>query len=242
MKKNLLLTALFALITGLVFAQTLKIETLEHQDVTNSSLNLVSSDPSIIIDQEFLVTNTGAQSVDLFVKKRHVAIPEGSDTYFCMGLCYPATVFQSTNAVNLCAGCVLEGLTGFSAHLRPKGFEGVSQIVYTMWATGYEADSVTVTMNYTIGEIGAPEFKPLQSVLYPNPASSMVSIEYPFKSASKNFILISNVLGSEVKRLQVTNPSGVNSFSVNELVPGVYFYTIYDAGVAVKTNRLIIKR
>jgi len=242
MKKILLLTSIFALISGIIFAQSLKIETLEHQDVTNTSINLNSQDPDMILDQEFLVTNMGTSSVDLLVKKRHVSITEGSDTYFCMGLCYPATVFQSTNTVNLCAGCILEGLSGFSVHFRPKGFYGESQIIYTVWAVGNEADSVTITMNYKVETIGAPEYRASGSSLYPNPASSTIQFEYPFTGTRNNYLVITNLLGSKVKQLNVNDPSGRNTFNVADLTPGVYFYTIFDNGAAVKTSRLVIKR
>lgn len=241
MKKILLLTTFIALMTGLVFAQTFKIETLENLDVTNSSVNMQSNDLDLVLDKVFQVTNISNQTVELYVKKREAILTAGSSSYFCLGLCYAPTA-NFSDTIQLCSGCVLEGLTEFSVHFRPRGYAGESQVVYTIIPVSNEADSVTVTMNYSIGEIGAPEFKPLQSVLYPNPASSVVSIEYPFKATTKNFIKISNVLGSEVKRLPISNPSGVNSFTVADLMPGVYFYTIYDGGNVVKTNRLVIKR
>lgn len=243
MKKLILLSAAFALLGSIVLAQsTLRIETLDQVDVSNATLNLSGEDPQLIIDTELHLINTSNHAVDILMKKRYNYIVEGSDTYFCLSLCYPATVFQSTQAVNLCGGCTLEGGDGLSVHFRPRGFYGQSQVVYTLWPVGSEADSVTLTLNYTIGQINAPEYSAMQTSVYPNPASTSVSFEHPFKSSRNNFVVISNMLGSEVKRLPISNPQTKNTLSVADLMPGVYFYTIYDGGVAVRTNRLIIKR
>jgi hypothetical protein len=243
MKKLILLSAVFALLGSLVLAQsTLRIETLDQVDVSNATLNLSGEDPQLIIDTELHLINTSNHAVDILMKKRYNYIVEGSDTYFCISLCYPATVFQSTQAVNLCGGCTLEGGDGLSVHFRPRGFTGQSQVVYTLWPVGSEADSVNLTLNYSIGQISTPEYAINQAAVYPNPASTSISFEYSFKNAKNNYLAISNILGSEVKRYPVSNTQGKNTLSVAELIPGVYFYTIYDGGVAVRTNRLIIKR
>lgn len=243
MKKLILLSAIFALLGSLVIAQsTLKLETIEQTDVTNGIINLSGTDPQLIIDTELHLINNSNHSVNILMKKRYNTIVEGSDAYFCIGLCYPSSVFQSTQEVAICGGCTLEGGDGLSVHFRPRGFTGQSQIVYTFWPVGVESDSVTLTVNYSIGEVSAPEYSAQQVSVYPNPASTNVTFEYPFKSARNNFVAISNMLGSEVKRVSISNPQSKNNLSVADLMPGVYFYTIYDGGVAVRTNRLIIKR
>lgn len=243
MKKIILLSAIFAFLGSLVLAQSsLRLETTDHTDVSNATISLSGEDPNLIIDTELLLINTSNHSVDILMKKRYNYIVEGSDTYFCISLCYPATIFQSTNPVALCGGCTLEGGDGLSVHFRPRGFLGQSQVVYTLWPVGSEADSVNLTINYTIGQINAPEYSANQTSVYPNPASTSVSFEHPFKSAKNNFVSISNMLGSEVKRFPIANSQAKNTLSVADLMPGVYFYTIYDGGVAVRTNRLIIKR
>lgn len=79
--------------------------------------------------------------------------------------------------------------------------------------------------------------------LYPNPVSSMAFMDYELaREEIKAKLVIHNILGSPVGELELPHAESRAKISVEELPPGVYFYTVYLDNEGVITKKLIVRR
>jgi hypothetical protein len=83
------------------------------------------------------------------------------------------------------------------------------------------------------------------SNLYPNPADEFIQIDYSIPAHITNLkIEIRNILGNSVTtKPYVLNPENKGiKISTSNLIPGIYFHTLYLDNNALVTRKLIIKR
>ena len=151
MKKIILFT--FALLVSLsvIFAQTnLSMSTVGGDDVpANSIINIVGSPIDFETIAYIKVTNNSSSDIDLMVKKVPNYLPDGSDCLFCLGLCYPPSVYVSTTPVPLAPG-QSTGDEEFSGHYTPNGIAGTAAVSYVFFDNNDVNDSIMVTFNYII--------------------------------------------------------------------------------------------
>jgi hypothetical protein len=151
MKKTILFTLAILVSVSVIFAQSnLSMSTIGGDNVpANSVVNIMGSPADFETIAYMVVTNNGTADVDLMVKKVPNYLPEGSDCLFCLGLCYPPTVFVSTIPVTLAPG-QSTGDEEFSGHYSPNGFAGTSSVSYVFFDNNNVNDSIMVTFNYII--------------------------------------------------------------------------------------------
>lgn len=151
MKKLILVTLSLLISFSIIFAQSnLSLSTLEGDDVPANSIINVSGSPLDFETVAYVkVTNNGSTDVDLMVRKVHNYLPEGSDCSFCLGLCYPPTVFESTTPVPLAPGQTT-GDEEFSGHYTPNGIAGTAAISFVFFDNNNVNDSIMVTFNYIV--------------------------------------------------------------------------------------------
>lgn len=78
---------------------------------------------------------------------------------------------------------------------------------------------------------------------YPNPASSTVTIQYSIETHVKTAeIIVHNVLGATVLKKELASGNQIVELSVEDLKPGIYFYSLELDGLSQFTKRLVIKR
>lgn len=99
---------------------------------------------------------------------------------------------------------------------------------------GYGIPDFNIAMT---NALDAPAFSSNAFLIYPNPANSIVNLTFPDKYENVQFFIY-NHLGQEVlyKEIQNSNPS----FSVENLISGIYFYKI-KANNNYQTGKLAIK-
>jgi hypothetical protein len=79
--------------------------------------------------------------------------------------------------------------------------------------------------------------------LYPNPVSTMAFLDYElFSEQKKAKIVIHNILGSDVGEQELPFFETRAKISVEDLSPGVYFYTVYLENEGVTTRKPIVRR
>jgi len=72
--------------------------------------------------------------------------------------------------------------------------------------------------------------------VYPNPANELLTISI---SENNTSISIFDILGKTVSKMELIN--GNNTLNIENLDPGVYFYSIKRNGVSIETKQLVIK-
>ncbi len=77
---------------------------------------------------------------------------------------------------------------------------------------------------------------------YPNPVSSFVNFSYNIAGAGSAEFIITDILGSEIYRVELQNENNKLSIDLSTYNVGVYFYSLFVDGRQHFTRKLIIRR
>jgi len=230
--------------TLIVFGLTVKSQTLElytQTDVLIPYGDTISVDslPSVNEMVAYVkVKNDTSFTVSVTCEKIYLYIVPGTDNEFCWAsTCYPSGTFLSGSEI-IEAGVVSNS---FLAHYKPLGNEGASYIKYKFKINHGDSAWVVVKFNATTySGIADNCFTNSISAPYPNPAKSMVYINYNVSYNSKATLQIYNICGKIEKQIDLNNNNGIVTFNVADLPSGIYFCSLNLNGKTVKTNKLII--
>lgn len=249
MKK--ILTSILALaFASFTFGQSLRIFDLGI-DVTNDTIivPIVAGD-AMVNDLE--IHNTTTVAVDFKVGRIITPIDSCANVYFCTGtLCYsPQTAlvwYPGGASQTIGASAVLPngpGTYGIAAHYDAcpticNDFFVKYQLYNTLAGS---ADTSVVTINYVCTPAGINENKQeVSSSAYPNPSNSFVNINYQVKeSYTSGKIIVYDMLGKQVREISIADKQGMAKLNVEDLMAGIYFYSIVLDNKIIATKKLIV--
>jgi hypothetical protein len=79
--------------------------------------------------------------------------------------------------------------------------------------------------------------------VYPNPVQDQAIIEYKLHhETSKAKIVLHNVLGKPMGDYELPSTETRVKISADELVPGIYFYTVYLNNSGILTRKLVVRK
>ncbi len=239
-KRLLLLSFTFLQILSL-FGQGIEILNKSNEIITNTSITLTApADTQGIVSGSFKIKNTTTASKNIIVVRSSKSVVSGSENYFCWGLCWPEEVNVS-DPFPVGAGVAMPG---FTADIIPNNFSGISMNTYAIFDENAPADSVNLTVYFNITAPNSINEIPRGYVsdFQPNPASTFTSFHYSMKPGSRGSVSIYNILGSEVRKIEL-NPSYQDQrILIGDLQPGNYFYRVRMNESIIKTGKLIISR
>ncbi len=244
MKKLSLLVYLFLFITVFAYSQSLTIKDMSGKVIKDSTI--VISDTSLYgeIVKYMLISNLSNSAVAIHAKKSYIDVIRETDNTFCLGkLCYQQFTFVSETPLNLDAGAT-SLVEEFHVYYNPFSHVGRSTIQYTVYLANQPSDSATVTLTFAYKD--PTGIKSINretnniSLAYPNPAKGSTSIAYNLINHSKGQIFVYDILGKEMKSIDLSRSFGIANISVADLKNGVYFYSFVVNGKVLKTNRLIV--
>ena len=242
MKKFTLAFISLALLSLISYGQSLIILDHAGNEITGQTITEVGYYSSNEITQELGVTNNGTTDINLVVRKAEISVMAGTSNYFCLSVCYPPTVYESTNTVTIAPGETLSGTPGFSYHFFPSGIQGLSTISYTFFDIDNPDDTVQVIVNFEIELAGIDINSNMHiSDVYPNPATNTLHISYDLNSSNSD-IKLYNILGSEIKDVKISDSSSTADIDVSDLENGVYFYSFISDDKVLKQGRFVINR
>jgi hypothetical protein len=96
------------------------------------------------------------------------------------------------------------------------------------------------TLGVGIRELGAQ----IELLVYPNPASNYVEVDYgffPWQSDSEASLSVKNMLGEEVLSLKLPQYSAKQILNIKDLGTGVYFINLMDGDVVVGSEKMLIR-
>lgn len=137
---------------------------------------------------------------------------------------------------------------GFTSVLKSGRSENLSSVKYVFYNVFDPSDTVSVNVHYLSGSKGSSNFMfstpdLMVSNLYPNPATSQVSLDYSLSDPkTKVKILIQNVLGGIVEEHALSASENRLKINTSDLKPGVYFYTLLVDNKSIVTKKIIIKK
>lgn len=194
---------------------------------------------------EIEVTNNSNAPMDVLAKKvENSIIPETVNTFCWAGQCYPPFVYISPNFTTIPAGATT-AVGEFSGHYNPMSIPGQSSISYVFYDNNNPLDSVMVTILFYTSTTGLAlnnEKGFSISDPYPNPASQVVKFDYEMDQVSNTNLKVYSLVGSLVKEINITQPSGTIQIETGLLQEGFYFYTLNSAGKELKAGRFIVSR
>ena len=197
-----------------------------------------------------IVTNNSDDTDTILITRRRIHQEENTSHYFCWGACFAPnnadSLFRPGEDYYIVLG---PGESTdefeFAAHYFPNGVIGVSMFEYTFYNKNDSDENVSVVAVFDTRTDGITDQimdKGFISDLYPNPATSYVTINYdlPAEVTSAD-VRIVNILGSVVKDEQMNRNASGMRMDISDLTNGVYFYSIIINGEVYKTKKLIVK-
>jgi hypothetical protein len=115
---------------------------------------------------------------------------------------------------------------------------GCAWIVCTLFVEGY--DDFVFTLKFD-NFVSLQESLITTNKIYPNPATSIVNIDYATNRGNAQIVL-HNILGVQVYEQTLNGKKGTAKINVSNFASGIYFYTIKIDGKAIETKKLIISR
>lgn len=229
MKK--VLTALLLLIVASVSAQ-------HSLTLTTPGANFTGPANILQIGHARIV-NTGGGQLDVKVVRTQKDTALGQESFFCWGgACYPSTTNESPFALTMNPG---DSDSTLEAKLDPRGNTGTSIITYCFYDTNNPSDSVCITYTYNFTGVGVDEIPVAKalSVASPNPADNFTIISYQ-SNAKNSKLVITNLLGSVVKEILLTEKQNTIQVPTSDLGTGIYLYSLFTEGKAVASRKLIV--
>lgn len=205
---------------------------------------LILGDPA---DEEIVshiyVTNNSAESKDVMVFRRvNFMASDSSWSQFCWGVCFPGATDTCAFPIAIDAGATDD--ENFSGHYHPDMAIGSGSVTYVFYDANNMSDSVAVTVEYKASPTGINDLFAEDisiSEVYPNPASNaaFINLDIPAELNDAQLI-VTNLLGSEVKNFKINERSGKLSIDVGDLKNGLYFCTIKVHGQLLESKRLVV--
>ena len=234
---------LLLLITILSLSRLLSAQSLEFVNI-NPGTSL-SGTNNVVFAPYAQVKNNSTNTITVKVKRIINTLSTGHISNFCFaGYCYVAATNVSAYSVDIAPGAVVDSVNvTLRADLNPIGNDGISDITYSAYDIFNESDSVCITFHYNAGPIGVNELfanSKFLSNAYPNPANKSSFVSYNLPTVINAQLIISNMLGSELKRFQLTEKTGSVELPVSTLHEGVYYYTLINDSKPLISKRLMV--
>lgn len=200
-------------------------------------------DQSYPLQATFGVKNVAASSIRVKAFRQIMSEVSGSQNNICWGpTCYPPTVDTSTNFQEIPAGVVDSTFIG---DYEPQGNAGVTKIKYCFYDINNISDSVCTVVHFDAkAAVGVSELTTNNAFIkiYPNPASHAVVLDFQNPIYSDNAqITLYDIMGKSIKTI-VLNKLNKNVLSVEDIKPGLYFYSLIVDGKIAEMDKLVINR
>ncbi len=229
--KRIYLIIITLLAAGSVSAQSLQLSNV-----------FISGDPSWFLEGHATVENISANPIDVKVERVEDNVFPGHVSYFCWVQCYAPFVSISPDHITIPPGGTEDVFRG---DLETYGINGISNVSYCFYDANNTADSVCVKYSFsgTTGLEDIPSNLNFISKPFPNPASDFVSFFYNRANPSDRAVLrVFNVLGSQVKEVNLNETRSTIRINTTDLNSGMYFYSLYLNNKSVSSGKLMINR
>ncbi|MCL2511365.1 MAG: T9SS type A sorting domain-containing protein [Bacteroidales bacterium] len=236
MKRSVLFLAII-FCAGFSFAQVLKINQLEsHTPVKEIQrgdvIELSTEDKFVQFDSEVINTSNQQQNVSLKMEVlNHTAEVDISG---CWGMCLSPWNFDFEPVVIDGQGHEIFNVDYYNSDETPNSFAWVT---CTFYVDGVE----DFVFHVKFGEAPVSVKEPMitKNNAYPNPATSVVNIDYALNKGNAQITLY-NILGVSVYEQPLNGREGTARVNIAGFAPGIYFYSIKIDGKVVETKKLVI--
>lgn len=213
----------FAAVVGMMGAQTLQFEHMGTIYENGATIISPYDEDFGEYIQELQIRNLTNNDLSVCMEQNTLESTDGASLQLCWGIsCYDSDLFGHilTRAENIVAQSLSEMV---SLHCSfHNGETGVVKAVYTAYPSNDPTDVVRI------------------NVLYGHSAS--VSENGSLMGSDNLHVTVYNLLGQEVKSMEVSGHQTSARIAVNDLKPGIYFCRYSANGETVKTEKIIVNR
>ena len=201
------------------------------------------------------IKNVSTNSVLVYMRELEKNIASGHKMNFCFaGVCIPsqqgALINNRNDTVRIAAGATLSGpAQGFHIQYYPQNNKtGVTNVKYRIENHADNRDFLDLDLKVNVSEfvsisktISRPQAE--LSNAYPNPASGVTQIAYQLPPNHRRaYLNVYDVLGKEVYREEIEDPSGKIELNLRNYNSGLYFYSLTADDKKILTRRLIVNK
>jgi hypothetical protein len=188
------------------------------------------------------VTNDSGDSKSVHCKRTNVNVGAGTSNYFCWTQCYGPNTDQSPVATDLDAGATSEL---FGGYYNANGFVGYSIVRYTFFDANNPNDSTSFEVTYSTDPNGVEDVftsgETGMSAAYPNPANTSTSVAYNLLPGTNDATIeMFDVLGSKVRKIELTEDNGEMKVQLSTIPSGLYFFNLVVDGKTLETRKLMV--
>ncbi len=196
----------------------------------------------------FLISNNGTSDIEIIMVAVKLSIPEGVKM---MQICGNGNCMAFTSSfdkeeiigsqtLSIPAGTTSDIKEDFHVEYDNNGVTKEASVAVKFYEKGNESNSANVDVIYFKGSnsIGVNNLKSIS--LYPNPAKDFIYLSYD--NLKHGQLIIRNIVGKEVKKININSGDAGKKVSVSDLQEGVYLYSVTENGKTVVTRKLIINR
>ncbi|MDR2972515.1 MAG: T9SS type A sorting domain-containing protein [Bacteroidales bacterium] len=243
MKKCIVLLIVILSCVSFSFAQALKINQMQWdedytarefvREIEPGDVIEIDTDKNFVqLDSDVINISNSAQSVNL---KMEVSNPtEGIDISACWGACLEPWNFnfdpveiaeegEEQFIVDYYTNDILNTAAWITCTFSVEGYEDF--VFYIKFGDAVSVTEPIITTNKA----------------YPNPATSVVNIDYAVNKGNAQIVLY-NILGVQVYEQTLNGQEGIIKINISDFTSGIYFYTIKIDGKAIETKKFVISR
>lgn len=247
MKKTLLLFTLVAAAFASTFAQNLH---LSNDGVKLGDTVTIWVDPlqETLLDYSMAIHNNTNAGMNVQVARKIITPLTDMQFAFCVGvICYsPETDSCGPDVYQFVPANGASEQSEFKVTYYPYQMVGTALVKYNIYDMVNPADSVNVFVQYAAYPAGIAEEAMnggTVSEIYPNPASTFVTIDYQLTSKVNSAqVKVFNMLGSTVKETNLQLGSDKVRMDISDLNNGVYFYSVLINGDVYSTKKLVVRK
>lgn len=235
--KNLLLFT-FAILSFTVFSQSISVEAHKTEVDPTCCTTLIGD-----IGTEITVRNTSDETINIMVSRQTLNQTLGTENYFCWNACYGASTSVSPDGKMFAPQQVDEN--SFQVHYDNLGYKPASATVkYCAFNEANPSDSACTIVYYSFAATSVNDNfnSSYFSEFHPNPTSSTAFLDYNLNSSDVAEIVVTDMLGSIVKKEIIKNKNGIFKFDVSDTKMGLYFANILVNGEFKTMKRLVVSR
>lgn len=217
------------------FAQTF--ELLEKQEHFQTSISETLRIP-------IKIKNNSTRSQFYIIRKQHSDLTTTQKGYFCLGkTCLESGIEEFSKKVE--PGETLQGLE----YVLESGIQSIqNSIRFQVFVKGNPTEMIEYAVSVSVMEkeqkqvIFHSKDITIKDV-YPNPVQDLAFMDYRIHNESVTAkVVIHNILGRATSEFDLSPLEDRVKIHTDELVSGIYFYTLYLNNNGVLTRKLIIRK
>lgn len=189
---------------------------------------------------EWPVANLTNNAVSIKCLREELSLTQGTQNYFCWGVCYGETTNVSVLAQNILPG---DTNNTFYAHYKPLGNIGQSDINYCFFNTADPTDRACHTVHYCFEcLVETQEFEnETKQISFQgeNPLQGLGLFNYTLPQESGYFTL-TDMSGNRVRQMNLNASVGQILLDANELSCGMYLVTLIS-GSSTITSKIVVE-